>query len=171
MNAGKARLFALALLSATLPAAAAGEVSEIPYNKVNLAMKFLKSEKINGVECVPWYLKSAKPGTTLDVAKANFRVRTWDGEEIPLTVEALASIPEDKLTDFEKSVKKDDGVTHRMWLPKNMKKYMDGTLVNSLPKGSVEMGQGISISGKLPLGGKKKKEEPKDKAAPLAPTA
>jgi hypothetical protein len=169
MRVGRACLPALVVLSLARAAFAAEGGSGIPYNAVNLSMKLLKSERINGVECVPWYVRSSDKGKVLDTANANFRIRTWDGEEIPLTFEALSSIPEEKLTEFERDMIKDEGMTHRLWIPKNVRKYVDGTIASSLPKGSIDMVQGVSISGRLPLGGKKKEERKEKDKAPLPP--
>jgi hypothetical protein len=149
MNATKVLLIATTI--ALLPSVSRGEDARIgiPYNTVNLTMKALKSQKVDGVECVPFYTKTAIKGETLDAAKANFRIRTWDGEIVRLKVTLLSEIPEKDRTDFEKEMIA-DGYTHIQWIPKNEKKYLDGSLLHDLPKGSIEMVQGMSISGKFP---------------------
>jgi hypothetical protein len=147
----------IAAASALVPSGlrAENERQGIPYNTVNLTMKVLKSQKVDGVECVPFYTKTAIKGATLDVAKANFRIRTWDGEIVRLKVTLLSEIPEKDRTDLEKEMI-EDGYTHIQWIPKNEKKYLDGSLLHDLPKGSIEMVQGVSISGKFPRKDKQK---------------
>jgi hypothetical protein len=152
-------LLVIAATTALMPSGLRGEDERqgIPYNTVNLTMKALKSQKVEGVECVPFYTKTTNNGAALDVAKANFRIRTWDGEIVRLKVTLLSEIPEKDRTDFEKEMI-EDGYTHIQWIPKNEKKYLDGSLLHDLPKGSIEMVQGLSISGKLPK--KEKKVDP-----------
>ncbi|MCB1131944.1 MAG: hypothetical protein KDN05_12500 [Verrucomicrobiae bacterium] len=125
------------------------EEKGIPYNTINLSMKVLKSEKVDGQKCVPWYVKSKKDGVPLDPDKARFRVRTWDGDEHPLKIEPLAGIPKDRLSDADKK-RMDEGYTHLLWIPKSKKEFMDGDIVHSFGKDSVEMVQGRAISGKIP---------------------
>jgi hypothetical protein len=155
MNTTKALLIAATM--ALVPSVLRGEDERqgIPYNTVNLTMKALKSQKVDGVECVPFYTKSAIKGETLDAAKANFRIRTWDGEIVRLKVTLLSEIPEKDRTDFEKKMI-EDGYTHIQWIPKDEKTYLDGSLLHDLPKGSIEMVQGLSISGKFPKRDKQK---------------
>lgn len=144
-------------LSVVLLGLAAGSVAlaeedrvGIPYNFVNKSMLLLKSQKIDGVDCVPFYLKATKDGP-LDPAKARFRIRTWDGEEQALQVMPLASVPAKQLTDLEKKMI-EAGFTHRMWIPKGEKRFLDGSILHSLPKGSIDMRQELEVSGSLKLG-------------------
>lgn len=123
----------------------------IPYNSVNTQMKILKSQNIKGVDCVSWFVKDQRKDKTLDTAKANFRIRTWEGVEYPLDIEALSSLPPAQMDEDVKKMMA-DGFTHRMWIPKGEKRYLDGDIVHSLPKGSVEMARSLSFSGKIPLG-------------------
>ena len=155
MNATK--ILAIAAATSLLSSGLYGEDERlgIPYNTVNLAMKALKSQKVDGADCVPFYLRSANKGEKLDVAKAKFRIRTWDGEIVLLKVSLLSDIPAEERTDFEKEMI-EEGYTHVQWIPKNEKKYMDGSLIHDLPKGSVEMVQGLIISAKFPKGEKEK---------------
>jgi hypothetical protein len=149
-------LLATAFLLAGNPLPAAEGASDvgIPYNSVNTTMIPLKSQKIKGVDCVAWYVRDTRKDTVLDPGKARFRIRTWEGAEVPLEIEALSSVPADQLTAEDKEVIKENGFTHRMWIPKADKRFMDGDILHSLPHGSVDMGQGITVSAKLPLGKK-----------------
>lgn len=117
----------------------------IPYNTVNKTMIPLKSRKVDGIFCVPWYLKDERKDTTLDPEKARFRVATWEGTEVPLKVEALASVPPDELTEKEKTMMK-GGFTHRMWVPKADKRFLDGSMLHSLPRGAVAMAQSLEFN-------------------------
>jgi hypothetical protein len=139
-------LFAGIFLCATNLIVAAEDGVAIPYNSVNKSMGILKSQKVKGVECVPWYVRHSKKGEPLDVDKARFRVRTWEGQEHVLDIEPLSKIPKAQMTDQEKELLA-DGYTHRLWIPKGKKEFMDGDVVHSLPKGSIEMSQGLSVSG------------------------
>ena len=112
----------------------------IPYNTVNKTMIPLKSRKVDGIFCVPWYLKDQRKDTVLDPEKARFRVATWEGAEVPLKVEALSSVPPGELTEKEKKMMA-DGFTHRLWVPKADKRFLDGNMLHSLPRGAVAMAQ------------------------------
>ena len=120
-------------------------------------MSILKTQKVDGVECVPFYLKSTKAGEPLDAKKADFHIRTWDGDKQPLKLTLLSEIPADKRTDIEKKVA-EKGYTHILWIPKGVKQYLDGDLVHNLPKGSIDMTQGIMISGSVGPGGVNKQK-------------
>lgn len=122
--------------------------SAIPYNSVNRTMTMLKSQKIDGVDCVPFYLKSTKEGDPLDAKKAEFHIRTWDGEKHLLKLTLLSDIPADKRTDVEKQLA-EKAYTHILWIPKDVRQYLDGDLVHNLPKGSIDMTQGIKIAGSV----------------------
>ena len=126
---------------------AADEGRGIPYNSVNRTMSLLKSRKIGGKDCVPFYLRSRDEKEPLDPAKARFRVRTWEGDELSLKVEPLGSVPAGNRTELEKKMI-EDGYTHRIWIPKGEKTFLDGSIVHSMPKGSVEMTQGFVLAGK-----------------------
>lgn len=140
------RFAAALLLLAGPPAHAEGPEVGLPYNQVNLAMKLLKSKPVQGVACVAWYVKDNREGQVLDPAQAKFRVRTVDGAEVALEIEALRSIPAEQLSDVEKKLIADAGPTHRLWIPKNDKRFKDGQLVHSMAKGSVSIVQGIGLS-------------------------
>ena len=141
-------LFATLLLTPLPRAHAEDAPAGLPYNRVNLMMKLLKSHRIKEVDCVAWYVKDSRKDHVLDPATAKFRVRTREGVEIPLEVEALNKVPADQLKDYEKKMIEDDGLTHRLWIPKNDKRMADGSIVHSLPKGVVSMVQGIGIASK-----------------------
>lgn len=140
-------LLLTAVLLAAMPQLLAEDAAAVlPYNRVNLAMKLLKTHRIHNVDCVAWYVKDSRKDHVLDPAKANFRVRTWEGAEIALEIEALDKVPADQLRDYEKKMIADEGLTHRLWIPKNDKRMTDGGIIHSLPKGSVSIVQGIGIS-------------------------
>lgn len=124
------------------------EESTIPYNAVNKAMIPLKSRKVDGTDCVPFYLKMKGKDQTLDAEEAQFRIRDTDGREEPLRVDLLAEVPVDQRSKFEKKML-EDGYTHILWVPKGAKHYRDGCLASNLPKGSIEMSQGMTLSGSL----------------------
>ena len=151
-----ALLFAAAILLGLSQVLRADEPgSTIPYNSVNRMMTVLKSQNIDGVDCVPFYLKSELKDVPLSAKKANFRIRTWDGESEPLKLTLLSDVPEGKRSDIEKKLAA-EGYTHTLWIPKGVKRFLDGDLVHDMPKGSIIMTQGIGISGSIgPDAGKK----------------
>lgn len=153
-------LLAALLLTPELRAHAEDAPAGLPYNRVNLMMKLLKSQRIKEVDCVAWYVKDSRKDHVLDPAEAKFRARTRDGAEIPLEIEALDKVPADQLKDYEKKMIEDDGLTHRLWIPKNDKRMADGSIVHSLPKGVVSMVRGIGISSNA--GDKKDKADVED---------
>ena len=123
------------------------------YDSINRGMKVMASKEIEGEECVGFYLKSTKEEVKMDPKKANFLVRTQEGVEVPLKVEAFADIKEENLTDLDKERMK-EGFTHRLWIPKNKKAFKGGDVVHYLPKGSVRIEQGLklpTLKGKIPL--------------------
>jgi hypothetical protein len=139
-------LWAAVFICVTHAGVAAEDGTRIPYNSVNKSMSILKSQKVKGVECVPWFIRNSKKGEVLDPDKARFRLRTWEGQEHILDIEPLIKVPAGQLTDLEKKLMA-DGYTYRLWIPKGKKEFMDGDLLHSLPKGSIEMSQGLYISG------------------------
>lgn len=145
------KLAALLIFGVSFELRADEEKSSIPYNSLNQTMTLLKSQNVDGVECVPFYLKSAKKDEPLDVKQANFRIKTWEGENVSLKANLLSEIPEEKRTNFEKKVV-GEGYTHVLWIPKAVKQYLDGDVLHDLPKGSINMTQGLGISGSIDLG-------------------
>jgi hypothetical protein len=131
--------------------------SSIPYNSVNRIMTVLKSQKVDGVDCVPFYVKSELKDVPVSAKKANFRIRTWDGESEPLKLTLLSEVPEEKRTEIEKKLA-GEGYTHVLWIPKGVKRFLDGNLVHDMPKGSISMKQGVGISGSIGPGAGKKQE-------------
>lgn len=124
---------------------------KMPYNAVNLSMKVLKGVKIEGVECIPFYVKTEGKHPPLVPEEASFRIVTWDGEAVPLKCKPVDTIAAaDRPEIHGKMV--EDGFTHVLWIPKDVKAYLDGDIVHSLPKGAVSMMQGILIQGRV--GGK-----------------
>ncbi|RYD24148.1 MAG: hypothetical protein EOP87_26205 [Verrucomicrobiaceae bacterium] len=110
----------------------------------------LKSRKVDGIFCVPWYLRDVRKDIVLNPEKARFRIATWEGAEVPLKIEALASVPQDDLSEKEKKMI-GEGYTHRMWIPKADKRFVDGSMLHSLPRGVVDMAQSWQLDlGKKP---------------------
>ena len=139
----------LTLLAASPRTFAAEEPASTPYKQVDRVMLALKSQKIHGVDCVPWFVRSDLKDAPIDPKKANFRIVTKDGKEHPLDIDLLSSVPKEQLDAVHRSMI-EEGYTHRLWIPKGVKEYQDAKIVHSLPKGTVAMSQGICISGKIP---------------------
>jgi hypothetical protein len=149
----------LLILSSGLRAEEEGQA--IPYNSVNAAMKLLEGRKMDGVECVPFFVRTPEGQPTLASEEANFRIVTWDGETVKLKCEPLDQVPAGELPEIGEKMKK-DGYTHVLWVPKDVKAYLDGSMYHSLPKGGVTMSQGMAIKGKFKLGEKKDADGKKD---------
>lgn len=154
---GTPKFLLIAAAIALVPSGLRGEDAGqgLAYNHVNRTMQVLESQKIDGADCVPFYLKPNKEGEKLDADKAKFRIRTKDGEIILLKVSLLSDIPVKDRTTIEKKMI-ENGYTHVQWIPKNEKKFVDGSLLHDLPKGSIEMAQFLGISGKFPKEEKQK---------------
>lgn len=150
----KTNLLLTCLLLVLSPGLRAEEEGKgIPYNSVNMTMKILEGRKMDGVECIPFFVRTAEGQPTLVPAEANFRIVTWDGETVKLKCEPLDQVPAGELPEIGEKMKK-DGYTHVLWVPKDVKAYLDGSMHHSLPKGTVRMSQGISIKKQFKLGGK-----------------
>ncbi|MEK7951438.1 hypothetical protein [Luteolibacter soli] len=157
----KSNVFLLCLVLGFSPGLRAEEEKGIPYNSVDKTMALLDGRKMDGVECVPFFVRTDEGQPTLLPADANFRIVTWDGETVKLKCEPLDQVPAGELPEIEETMKK-DGFTHVLWMPKGVKAYLDGSILHSLPKGTVRMSQGLSIKKTFKLGGKKDpKPEPK----------
>ncbi len=120
----------------------ADDGGSLPYNFINQAAANLERSKVDGVDCIPLYVKSKEEGIVLDPKKARFRVQTKDAKDELLKVEMLTDIPEGERSEFEKNLMK-KGFTYRLWLPVNKESFIDGSIVHSLPKGTVEMEHGL----------------------------
>ncbi len=126
----------------------ASEESVISYEFVGKTMALFDGKKIEGVECIPFYPKR-KDGKPFDPGEARIRLRSWDGEELPLISEAFSALPPEKLTEADKLMAA-KGFTHRVWIPKNHKKFVDGGIVHNQGKGSMEMAHApVQFSGKF----------------------
>ena len=99
---------------------------------------------MDGVECVPFLVRAEKGRPALVPEDANFRIITRDGETVKLKCEPLDQVPAGELSKVAQEMAK-EGYTHVLWMPKDVKGYLDGSIHHSLPKGSVEMSQGANI--------------------------
>ena len=126
----------------------------LPYNAVNKTLALVETKKIEGREFGAFYMKP-KEGDKIDLAKANFRIEAWDGDIIPLKCELLSDRLQGELSDKAKELLA-QGYRYRIWIPRNWKELMDGTVRHSLPQGSVVMGTEYTL--RIPL--KPKKEKP-----------
>jgi hypothetical protein len=148
----KAKLLLTCLLVLSLGLRAEDAHKGIPYNSVNTTMKLLDGRKMDGVDCVPFLVRTEKGFPTLVPADADFRIVTWEGKTVKLKCEPLDQIPAGELSEAAEDMKKKDGFTHVLWMPKNVKDYLDGSIHHSLPKGSVFMSQGLMIKRTFKLG-------------------
>jgi len=166
----KANVFLTCFLLVLSPSLRAEEEGQaIPYNSVNTTMKLLEGRKMDGVECIPFFVRTLEGQPTLVPEDANFRIVTWDGETVKLKCESLDQVPAGELPEIGKTMKK-DGYTHVLWVPKDVKAYLDGAIYHSLSKGAVTISQGLALTGKLKLGGKKDADGKQDpKADPKEP--
>ena len=130
----------------------AEDTSTVPYKNKMLEnlMKLGTSKKIENVECTALYLNHAKDDVVLNPEQAKFRIRAKDGSEVLLKCDTLSDIPEAELTPNDKRNIK-DGSTHRLWVPKDPKKYAESELVWDLPKGSVNFAASKAVTVKIPL--------------------
>ncbi|MEO7298309.1 MAG: hypothetical protein ABI042_07000 [Verrucomicrobiota bacterium] len=131
----------LLLLLFTISAVA----GEYPYDELSVGMKPFKGVKKAGKTYVPFCLMLRDEKARENIDLANFRLLTQSKEEFKLEIEKFSDLPKDQLTEMEKDLKK-EGYTHRIWIPKDGAKFKGGSLVNSLPKGTVTIQCGIHIS-------------------------
>src|SRR5688572_5044849 len=115
----------------------AADESVISYNFVGRTMVLFEGRESDGVEWIPFYPKR-KDGKSFDPVEAKMRLRSKDGQELPLVCEAFSTLPPEGLTEADKAMAA-KGFTHRVWIPKNHKKFLDGGIVHNLGKGSMEM--------------------------------
>ncbi|WAC20098.1 hypothetical protein OVA24_01735 [Luteolibacter sp. SL250] len=123
------------LVAGTLSAA---EPNVFPYDEFAQFAHQMPGEDVGGVKMVAAFLKAAKPGETLDLAKANFRIRMADGSIAPMRCDVLPAKAEDtaNLADRKRIQM---GFTHKLWIPKDPEKYKGAALLNDLPQGYLEI--------------------------------
>ena len=121
----------------------------VPYERMKTPMEAFPSRDIEGVDYTPFYLRHTKEGTMLDPEAAKFRIETADGKTVILKWETLASIAEADRTVFEEK-QIQDGFTHRLWIPKDPKKYAHAKIVWDLPPQSVYFFTGKAVPSKAP---------------------
>lgn len=116
----------------------AAEPNAFPYEEFAKFSEKMPGEDVDGVKMIPAFIKAAKEGDTLDLAKANFRIRMADGSVVPMRCDVLP-------TKAEESSNPEDqrrirlGFTHKLWFPKDAEKYKGASLINDLPQGFLEI--------------------------------
>jgi hypothetical protein len=128
----------------------AEETTTVPYKKFEGLLKVGTSKEFENIKYTALYLSHTREGKILNPELAKFRIRTKDGKEVLLKWEALSDIPEAELTPADKE-KIEDGSTHRLWVPKDLKKYAESDLVWNLPKGSVNVSAIRAQPFRIPL--------------------
>lgn len=141
--------------SLSFPVHAAEDGGSMPYDSFNKVMRLFESKKIDGATCVPLFLKSNQAGVEIDPTKAKFRVNTSAGDDVILKVDKFSDVPAAELSEFERDLIK-KGFTHRVWIPTNDKRFLGGSIMHSLPKGSVDFEQSRKL--KISLGGEAQEE-------------
>ena len=138
--------YAMLLVTATADNREGEPGTATPYDAINMAIAKVDAEKIDGSDCVALFLISEIKGVTFDPEKAKFRVRTADGDQHHLRCEDLSGIPDGEISELVKEMRK-EGYTHRLWIPKDNEKYLGGTVLCSLPKGSAKasIGRGALV--------------------------
>lgn len=126
------------LAMATGASLAADKPNAFPYAEFAKFADTMKGEVIDGVESVPAYLKAAKAGDKLDCETAHFRIQTADGKSTPLRCDILPEKAEEGKTPGDQS-KIRAGFTHKLWIPKDLKKYEGAVMLNDLPPGFLEI--------------------------------
>jgi len=128
----------LMILAMTGASFAADQPNAFPYAEFSKFADTMKGEVIDGVESIPAYLKAAKEGDKLDGETAHFRIQTADGRSTPLRCEILPENPEEGKNPVDQS-KIRAGFTHKLWIPKDPKKYEGAVMLNDLPLGFLEI--------------------------------
>ncbi len=134
--------------SLSIPVHAAEDGGSLPYDSFNKAIRLFESKKIDGATCVPLFLKSNQAGVEIDPTKANFRVHTSAGDDVKLKVDKFSDVPAAELSEFERDLIM-KGFTHRVWIPTNDERFSNGSIMHSLPKGSVDLTQGRKLESSL----------------------
>lgn len=149
MKASLSSVLLLAFLSSPLFAD-----GSLDYNVVNKVLKQFVSSTVDGMDCVPHYMKLKESAKSVDIARGDFRLANDKGDVMRLKLEELAKVPEAERTDLDKKMI-NDGFVYRLWIPKDLAKFLPGELRHSLPKQSLEMVPGSGViqkSAKFKLG-------------------
>ena len=93
-------------------------------------------------------------------AEADFRIVTSGGKVVKLKCETVDQVPAGELSEAVEKMKKKDGYTHVLWMPKDVKEYLDGSILHSLPKGAVSMSQVVSVKRTFKLGEEAEQKKP-----------
>jgi hypothetical protein len=116
----------------------AAEPNIFPYDEFAEFSRQMPGEDVGGAKMIAAYLKAAKAGDTLDLAKANFRIKMADGSLVQMRCDVLPAKPEDaSLLADKKRIQM--GFTHKLWIPKDPQKYKGSALLNDLPEGYLEI--------------------------------
>jgi hypothetical protein len=116
----------------------------LDYTAVNKVLKQFDAYKVDGMECVPHYIKPADAEKSLDISKGDYRLTNDNGDVMRLKIEELAKIPEGDRSEVDKKMI-DDGYLYRLWIPKDQAKFLPGRLRHSLPQQSMKMVPGSGI--------------------------
>jgi len=116
----------------------------LDYTAVNKVLKHFNAFKVDGMECVPHYIKPADGAKPVDIAKGDHRLANDNGDVMRLKIEELAKIPKVDLSEVDKKMIK-DGYLYRLWIPKDQAKFLPGSLRHSLPQKSMILVPGSGI--------------------------
>jgi hypothetical protein len=131
-------MIGLMILAMTGASLAADTPNAFPYAEFSKFADTMRGEVIDGVESIPAYLKPAKAGDKIDCEVAHFRIQTTDGKSLPLRCEILPAKAEEGKNPVDQS-KIQAGFTHKLWIPKDPKKYEGAVMLNDLPTGFLEI--------------------------------
>jgi len=119
-------------------ALSAAEPNVFPYDEFAKFSEKMPGEDLEGVKMIAAFVKAAKEGEKLDLAKANFRIKMADGSIIPMRCDVLPEKPEDsKVEADQRRIRM--GFTHKLWIPKDPEKYKGAALLNDLPPNYLEI--------------------------------
>jgi len=133
----------LICLLALVPSLLIAEGS-LDYTMVNKVLKQFEAYKVDGMECVPHYIKPADAAKPVDITKGDYRLANDKGDVMRLKLEELAKVPEGERTEVDKKMIK-DGYLYRLWIPKDQAKFLPGSLRHSLPNQSTSMVPGSGV--------------------------
>lgn len=114
------------------------EEGGMDYDAVNKGMLIMKSQKKGDIDCVPFFIKSELKDQPLDPVKADFRLKSKDGETLTLKVEPFKPTAKFAATRTGEEAVKGE-FTHIIWVPKALEKFKGGLIVHNFPKGSISM--------------------------------
>jgi hypothetical protein len=126
------------ILAMTGASFAADKPNAFPYSEFAKAAAPLQGEVIDGVESIPLYLKALKAGDKIDCESAHFRIQMADGKIQPLRCDPLPEKPEEGKSPADQSRIR-AGFTHKLWVPKDPKKYEGAVMYNDLPAGYLDI--------------------------------